>query len=51
MADRYQFRANWHDYNDGIYFVTIYCAKNQHLFGEIIPVGTRLIASTDILRD
>ena len=23
MADRHQFRAKWHDYNVGIYFVTI----------------------------
>ncbi len=28
-------RANWHDYNQGIYFVTI-CTKNrEHYFGEI----------------
>lgn len=28
-------RANWHDYNGGIYFVTI-CTKNrEHYFGEI----------------
>ena len=35
MADRHQFRAKWHDYNSGIYFVTI-CANNKaHLFGRI----------------
>ena len=28
-------RANWHDYNGGVYFVTI-CTKNrEHYFGEI----------------
>ncbi len=28
-------RANWHDYNGGIYFITI-CTKNrEHYFGEI----------------
>ena len=35
MADRHQFRAKWHDYNGGMYFVTICCAEKRHLFGEI----------------
>lgn len=35
MTDRHQFRANWHDYNEGLYFVTICCANKQHYFGEI----------------
>ena len=35
MADRHQFRAPWHDYNEGIYFVTICCAEKRHYFGEI----------------
>ena len=46
MADRHQFRANWHDYNGGIYFVTICSCDKKHIFGEIDAVGTRLIAST-----
>ena len=28
-------RAAWHDYNGGIYFVTICTRDNQHFFGEI----------------
>lgn len=36
MTDRHQFRADWHDYNGGIYFVTICCAHKQHFFGKII---------------
>ncbi len=28
-------RAQWHDYDDGTYFVTICTAKHRHLFGEI----------------
>ena len=35
MADRHQFRADWHAYNEGIYFVTICCAERRHYFGEI----------------
>lgn len=35
MADRHQFRADWHDYNDGIFFVTVCCAGKAHLFGSI----------------
>jgi len=37
-------RANWHDYNGGIYFITI-CTKNrEHYLGEIIhcEIATRL---------
>lgn len=35
MGDRHQFRARWHDYNGGVYFITICCADKKHLFGEI----------------
>ena len=35
MAERHQFRADWHDYNGGIYFVTICCDEKKHHFGEI----------------
>lgn len=43
MGDRHQFRAKWHDYNEGIYFVTICTHNKRHIFGRI--VGTRFIAS------
>ena len=43
MADRHQFRAKWHDYSCGIYFVTICSHEKRHLFGRI--VGMRFIAS------
>jgi len=53
MADRHRFRAGWHDYNCGIYFVTICCANARHYFGEIedgnmalSPVG--IIAESQI---
>ena len=36
-------RANWHDYNGGVYFVTI-CTKNRkHYFGEIVANATTQI--------
>ncbi len=35
MADRHAFRANWHDYNSGIYFITICSNKKKHTFGNI----------------
>lgn len=28
-------RANWHDYNGGVYFVTICTQNREHYFGEI----------------
>lgn len=36
MGDRHQFRADWHEYNEGVYFVTICSAERCHCFGEII---------------
>lgn len=35
MADRHQFRAEWLDYDDGIFFVTVCCGDKRHYFGEI----------------
>ena len=35
MSDRHTFRAYWHDYNRGIYFVTICTHQKQHVFGDI----------------
>lgn len=35
MSDRHAFRAKWHDYNSGIYFVTICSADKRHIFGYI----------------
>ena len=38
-------RAPWHDYNSGVYFITICTHNREHFFGEIVgnitPVGTR----------
>lgn len=34
-ANRHQSRADWHDYCDGVYFVTICSADKKHIFGEI----------------
>lgn len=35
MTDRHRFRAQWHDYNGGIYFVTICSHEKWHVFGHI----------------
>ncbi len=35
MGDRHQFRAKWHDYNCGVYFVTICSFEKKHSFGRI----------------
>ncbi len=44
MADLYQnkyrvptTRVNWHDYNNGVYFVTICTQQRKHYFGDILP--------------
>ena len=38
MGDRHQFRAEWHDYNDGSYFITLCCDGGHHYFGEIYNI-------------
>lgn len=35
MGDRRKTRADWDDYNEGIYFVTACCKDKIHFFGEI----------------
>lgn len=35
MIDRHVFRAEWLDYNEGIFFVTICSFDKRHLFGKI----------------
>lgn len=35
MTDRHQFRAHWHNYDVGLFFVTICCKEKRHYFGEI----------------
>lgn len=35
MSDRHQFRAEWHSYNSGIYFITICCRHHKHYLGQI----------------
>ncbi|MGN0205812.1 MAG: hypothetical protein ACI4BC_01085, partial [Muribaculaceae bacterium] len=35
MSDRHAFRTQWHDYNSGIYFVTICSKDKRHIFGSI----------------
>lgn len=42
MADRHQFRAKWHSYEDGIYFVTICSHQKTHIFGQIRANEMRL---------
>lgn len=39
-------RANWHDYNGGIYFVTICTKYRKHYFGEIVVETPRCDVST-----
>lgn len=41
-ANRHQSRADWHDYCDGVYFVTICSADKKHIFGEIADGKMRL---------
>lgn len=43
MGDRHQFRADWHDYNSGIYFVTICSHEKKYIFGRIVN-GTMIFS-------
>lgn len=35
MSDRHAFRAKWHIYSSGIFFVTICSNQKRHIFGDI----------------
>lgn len=35
LGSRHQFRANWFDYNEGLYFVTICCKERKFFLGNI----------------
>ena len=35
MENRHQFRANWHNYNEGLFFVTLCVDNHRSLFGKI----------------
>ena len=37
-------RATWHDYNGGMYFITICTKDREHYFGEIVDGEMRLTA-------
>lgn len=50
-SDRHAFRAVWHDYNDGVYFVTICSQAKQHLFGAISDDKMNLTDLGDIATD
>ena len=49
MGDRHRFRADWHDYNDCIYFVTICTAGKKHIFGHIAAGKMSLSPLGDIV--
>ncbi len=35
MGDRHLFRANWHHYQDGAFFITICSHEKEYIFGNI----------------
>ena len=43
-------RAKWHDYNGGIYFITICTKYRMHYFGEIVQTGRVESGHAPILR-
>ena len=43
-------RANWHNYNDGTYFVTICTHGREHYFGEIVQ-PTMILSSIGLYAD
>ena len=51
MSDRHAFRAEWHDYNSGIYFVTICSKDKQHIFGSIYEGKMKFSAIGNIINE
>lgn len=48
MSDRHQFRAKWHDYEEGIFFVTLCTHCKMYLLGNISGGEMRCSALGDI---
>ena len=44
-------RAKWHEYNNGIYFVTIVAHNRYHYFGEIVQGAMHLNHYGEIARN
>ena len=42
MGDRHMFRARWHDYSEGIFFVTICTYNKKKSFGEVVGTTMKL---------
>ena len=42
MVNRHAFRADWHDYDDGIYFITVCCHEKKPLFGMVAEEKMRM---------
>lgn len=36
MNNRHRFRAKWHDYNNGMYFITVSTLNKKHTLGKIV---------------
>ena len=51
MNNRHQFRAKWHDYNCGIYFVTICSHNKSHVFGSIFQSRFKPYPLGEIVND
>ena len=50
MGDRHQFRANWHHYQDGVFFITICSYEKEHIFGDIKNSKINLSPIGEIVR-
>lgn len=51
MDNRHAFRAKWHEYNDGIYFVTICTHEYRHIFGKITNAAMYTSELGEIVND
>lgn len=51
MSDRHAFRAEWHDYNSGIYFITICSKDKRHIFGSISDGKMKFSAIGNIINE
>ena len=50
MENRKSYRASWHEYNGGEYFVTICTNDRIHYFGEIVDGAIQLTAIGEYLK-
>lgn len=51
MTDRHRFRAQWHEYDAGVFFITLCSHNKKHIFGRISNGTIMYTALGELIKD